>query len=137
MTTALLVLAATLGVVLATPALAQSGASITTTPDGRLIGSASAGAAPPVSVEAGGGRTRVEDGPPSSAYGSGRSVTVQGPNGSASAGAWSSGVGPAAVYASGSPGSEIRHGGYGREDAYAYGRSGHHHHRHWRRRHRP
>ena len=136
MKTAPFVLAAALGLAPAAPALAQSSAGVTTTPDGRLLGSANAGAAPPVSVEAGGGRTRVEGGWPTG-YGSGRSVTVNGPNSSASAGAWTSGGGATSVYGSGSPGSDIRYHNSVRREAYAYGRYGPHHHRHWRRRNRP
>ncbi len=123
-----------LGLLLAVPALGQTSSSITTTPDGRLVGSATAGGAPPVSVEAGGGRTRIEGGY-SSPEGSGRSVNVEGPNSSASAGAWTSGGGRAAVYGTGPAGSDVQYRSYGRPEAYAYDRRHHHHHhRRWRRR---
>ena len=133
----LLVLIAGLGAVLGPPALGQTSSSISTTPDGRLVGSASAGSAPPLSVEAGGGQTRAEGVMPRYGDGSGRSVTVQGPNGSASAGAWTSGGGQAAVQGSGSPGSDIRYRSYGRAESYEYRRHSHPRHHHWRRRHRP
>ena len=140
MKTGLLVLFAGLGVALATPVLAQS-TSITTNPDGTLSGSASAGAAPSVSVQAGGGRTGAQAPQPSGDW-SGRSVTVQGPNSSAAAGAWTSGGGQNSVYGSGSPGSDVIYRSYGAAatSGYGYTHRSNLHHRHalhgrWRGRH--
>ena len=132
----LVVLIAGLATALAPAAFGQTASSVGATPDGRLVGSASAGDAAQVSVEAGGGRTRAEGVIPRYGDGSGRSVTVRGPDGSASAGAWASGGGQTAVSASGSSGSDIRYRSNGHAVTYAYRR--HSHPRHpWRRRHRP
>lgn len=140
MKTGLLVLFASLGAALAGPVLAQS-TSITTNPDGTLSGSASAGAAPSVSVQPGGGRTDVQAPQPSGDW-SGRSVTVQGPNSSATARAWTSGGGQTSVYGSGSPGADVNYRSYGAAATPGYGyarRSDFHHrravHRRWRGRH--
>ncbi len=130
------VLIAGLSTALSPAAFGQASSKVSTTPDGRLVGSASAGDAPSVSVEAGGGRTRAEGVIPRYGDASGRSVTVHGPNGSASASAWTSGDGQTAISGSGSPGSVIRYRSNSRAETYDDRRHSHPRH-HWRRRHRP
>jgi hypothetical protein len=89
--------------------------SVAVDPDGRLHGSASAGDAPSVSVEAGSGRVRstvktprqpgfVRVEPACRDHG----VTVRSADGAAVSSAWVSGPGSATVAGAGSPGSTVR-----------------------------
>ncbi len=109
---------------LASSALAQN-ARVTTNPDGSLSGNVSVPGAPPVSVEAGNGQVTTspdhgwtETPPPGGvvAPGSGKSVTVQSPNGAASAGAWTSGGGTTSVWGGGSPDAQVQYRSHGYED---------------------